>query len=130
MRRRILWENRGQFGVYRDDLPDEYAPANHPMLLLFGNRRVGVVRIDLDPARQQAQMRRMAITETEQRRGHGRRLVDLIERFAAEHACFRILVSSAPDAVGFYEKCGFTRFAPGSLNLAKNLDKEGETSRG
>lgn len=121
IRRRILWENRGQFGVYQPDHPDERKPGNHPMLLLFRGEPIGVVRIDVDQVAAEATMRRVAIIETEQRRGHGRVLVRLVEEFAATHGCKYVIVASAEDAVRFYEKCGYARVAPGTKRMAKRL---------
>ena len=121
MRRRMLWENRGLFGVYQENHPDERKPRNHPMLLLFHGDPIGVVRIDIDRDAAEATMRRVAITETEQRRGHGRALVQLVEQFAAREGCRRVIVGSAEDAQRFYEKCGYTTRAPGSKQMWKDI---------
>lgn len=54
---------------------------------------------------------RLAIDESYQRKGIGRALMDLANFWANEISkivvCRFILVHSRPDAVGFYEKCGF-----------------------
>ena len=50
IRREVLWEARGLFGVYNENHPDEAAPNNHPKLLIYGGDPVGVVRIDIDGA--------------------------------------------------------------------------------
>ena len=121
MRRRILWESRGQFGVYQENHPDERKPGNHPMLLLSEGDAIGVVRIDIDRDAAEATMRRVAITEAEQRRGHGRALVQLVEEFAASKGCRRVIVGSAEDAQRFYEKCGYTTCAPGSKQMRKDI---------
>ena len=68
---------------------------------------MGVIRIDVDgPV---ATFRRVAIRDDVQRRGHGRRLLEAAERFARQEGCTRIESYADPDAVGFYERCGFTR---------------------
>jgi hypothetical protein len=36
-------------------------------------------------------------------------MLSLAESFAMRHGCTRILSHVAPDAVAFYEKCGFAR---------------------
>lgn len=118
MRRRILWEARGK-SDYREDHPDEHKPCNHPMLLLSGGRPIGVVRVDLDQATGQATMRRVAILESEQRRGHGRALVRLVEIFASQQGCRRVVVASAGDATGFYRKCGYRTFSSEPKHMLK-----------
>jgi GNAT superfamily N-acetyltransferase len=84
MRRKILWENRGRFGVYVENHPDEFLPDNHPMLLFLRDEPIGVVRIDIVKEENRAIMRRVAIKESEQRKGHGRKLVELAEQFARD----------------------------------------------
>jgi N-acetylglutamate synthase-like GNAT family acetyltransferase len=120
MRRRILWEARGK-SDYQEDHPDEHKPCNHPMLLLSRGEPIGVVRIDLDQRNGQATMRRVAIAESEQRRGHGRTLIRLVEDFALRHGCPRVVVASAGDATGFYEKCGYSAVSPNSKHMLKEL---------
>ena len=91
--------------MYDPNHPDDRKP-NHPMLLLFDSRHVGVVRIDL--VGDTAYLRRVAIDEPWQRNGHGRALIALAESFAIERGARRMESSVAPDAVGFYDKCGYT----------------------
>ena len=122
MRRRILWEARGKYD-YQENHPDEHSPSNHPMLLESSGKVIGVVRIDLDTQSGQATMRRVAIAESEQRHGHGRRLVRLVEEFALRLGCRRVLVDSAGDAMVFYEKCGYRADCAGSKHMSKELTK-------
>jgi GNAT superfamily N-acetyltransferase len=106
IRRQVLFEARGQFGVYREGQPDERAPGNHPKLLLYRGDPVGVVRVDVAAAT--AICRRVAIRSDVQRLGHGRVLISLVEEFARGKGCGQLASHVAPDAVGFYERCGFT----------------------
>ena len=106
IRRRVLFEARGQFGVYQEDRPDERAVGNHPKLLLYGGEPIGVVRIDVDAIT--AICRRVAIRPDVQRLGHGRVLLSLVQQFARDKGCGLLASYVAPDAVGFYERCGFT----------------------
>jgi GNAT superfamily N-acetyltransferase len=106
IRRAVLFEARGQFGVYQEDRPDERAPGNHPQLLLHRGEPVGVVRIDVSG--DTAICRRVAIRSDLQRLGHGRALLTLVQQFARDKGCARLASHVAPDAVGFYERCGFT----------------------
>lgn len=121
IRRKILWENRGKLGEYQENHPDEFHPQNHPMLLYYKGTPVGVVRIDLEPEKGHAIMRKVAIVEDQQRLGHGRKLVELVEQFALENGCHFMVVSSAEDAVVFYEKCGYEARTPGSRQIIKVL---------
>jgi GNAT superfamily N-acetyltransferase len=106
IRRQVLFEARGQFGVYQDDRPDERAPGNHPKLLLYRGEPIGVVRIDVDATT--ALCRRVAIRMDVQGRGHGRVLLSLVQQFARDKGCVRLAAHVAPDAVEFYQRCGFT----------------------
>ena len=108
IRRSVLFEKRGLIDVYDPNHPDDRKPTNHPMLLLFDSRHVGVVRIDL--VGDTAYLRRVAIDEPWQRNGHGRALVALAESFAIEHGARRMESVVASDAVGFYDKCGYIAF--------------------
>jgi GNAT superfamily N-acetyltransferase len=106
IRRQVLFEARGEFGVYQEDHPDERAPGNHSKLLLHRGDPIGVVRIDVDAAT--AIVRRVAIRADVQRLGHGRALLSLVQQFARDKGCAQLASHVAPDAVGFYERCGFT----------------------
>ncbi len=121
IRRKILWENRGKLGEYQENHPDEFHPQNHPMLLHYKGTPIGVVRIDLDPERGRAFMRKVAIVDDQQRMGHGRKLVELVEQFALKSGCHLMMVASAEDALVFYEKCGYEAVATGSRKMIKVL---------
>ena len=124
IRRKVLFENRGQFGVYDENHPDEHSKGNHPLLLLLDSKAIGVIRVDING--NQAMFRRVAIREDLQRAGHGRVLLTLAESLAQEKGCLQIWSEVAPDAVGFYERCGYT-FVPSvpmigtSISMQKNL---------
>jgi GNAT superfamily N-acetyltransferase len=105
IRRQVLFEARGQFGIYQEDRPDERAAGNHPKLLLYRGDPVGVVRIDVDATT--ALCRRVAIRADVQGRGHGRVLLSLVQQFARVKGCVRLAAHVASDAVEFYERCGF-----------------------
>ena len=110
IRRRVLFELRGNAGAYDANHPDERRPGRHPFLLWADGAPVGVIRVDIDgPV---ATFRRVAIDDDVQRRGHGRRLLAAAERFARQQDCTRIESQVDPDAVGFYERCGFARIDP------------------
>lgn len=135
IRREVLFEARGHFGVYDPNRPDEKAPNKYPKLLVVSGEPVGVVRIDIDS--RVAALRRVAIRADVQRLGHGRALLNLVEQFAREAGCTQLVSSVAPDAVGFYERFGFVaeernvnERGPGdSVFMTRPIDPVGEDSR-
>ena len=127
IRRRVLFESRGQFGVYDEHRANERAPGHHPKLLLYRRDPVGVVRVDIDATT--AIFRRVAVRSDVQRLGHGRVLLMLAQRFAQESGCVRLVSYVAADAVEFYQRCGFTigsestgASGDGPVYMAKRLE--------
>lgn len=80
IRRTALFENRGYFGVYREDHQDEFIPTNFPLLLFYESDPVGTVRIDTTK-RGFAIVRLVAISLKEHGKGHGSHLLKLAENF-------------------------------------------------
>ena len=122
IRRIVLFENRGRYGVYDSNHPDETKPGNYPKLLVSDDGYVGVVRIDIDE--DLAHLRRVAIDEHWRGRGLGRELLALSESFARGHGVLRAVSAVAPDAVQFYEKCGYRRVGDdvgASITMVKDL---------
>ena len=107
IRRTVLFENRGEVGVYIENHPDEFERGHHPMILVHNGLTIGVIRVDL--AKPVAWFCRVAIREDLQRCGHGRALLRLAECFAQRQGCNEIRSNVAADAVGFYERCGYSR---------------------
>jgi len=105
IRRRVLYERRGRFGVYDSNHPDDRSPNNFPKVLVLGSQYIGAVRIDI--VDRMAYLRSVAITEPDQRRGFGRVMINLAESFARGLGAKRVESGVAPDAVVFYEKCGY-----------------------
>jgi GNAT superfamily N-acetyltransferase len=120
IRREVLFEARGQVGVYDDNHPEDRAPGHFPKLLLFRGEPVGVVRVDVDGPT--ALIRRVAVRSDAQRRGHGRVLLSLVEDFARQNGCRRLASHVAVDAVNFYERCGFTIVRPEQLSVLMEKD--------
>jgi GNAT superfamily N-acetyltransferase len=124
IRRKVLFENRGRIGVYDKNHPDESREGNYPLILFLEEEAIGVIRVDING--KQAIFRRVAVREDLQRAGHGRALLALAESFARTKGCNQIWSDVAPDAVGFYERCGysFVQSAPmmrTSVSMQKNL---------
>lgn len=121
IRKRILFDARGRGDAYDPAHPDETKADNHPLLLEVDGKPVGVVRIDFDLP--DAWLRRMAVDTPFQRKGHGRRMIGEVAGFCREAGARQILSAVAPDAVGFYSKCGFESVGetPGSLRMRLHL---------
>ena len=107
IRRKVLFENRGRVGIYNENHPDEFEKNNHPLILFDRNTPVGVIRVDIHDC--VAWFRRVAVREDLQRAGHGRILLNLAEVFAREAGCGDARSNVAVDAIGFYERCGYSR---------------------
>lgn len=107
IRRKVLFENRGKGESYVENHPDDSAPGNHPLILIYKSDVVGVMRLDVAEA--VAWLRRVAIREDLQRVGHGRVLLRLAEAFAKAQGCDEMKTNAAVESVGFYEGCGYER---------------------
>lgn len=107
IRRKVLFENRGKTEVYIENHPDDLKPGNYPLILVYGDDVIGVLRLDI--AASVAWLRRVAIREDLQRQGHGRALLRLAESFAKAKGCDEIRSNAAVEAVEFYERCGYVR---------------------
>jgi len=107
IRRKVLFENRGLFGVYDEKRPDEFIEGHHPLVLLHRGESIGTIRVDIDGTR--AIFRRVAVRDDLQGRGHGKAMLSLAEAFVRERKCEVIMSFVNPGAVGFYERCGFTK---------------------
>ena len=81
------------------------------MLLLEDGRPLGVVRLDL-LGQGRAGVRLVAIAPTSQRRGLGRAMMGLVERYAAARGVTVLELNAAPAAVGFYRRLGWTVIDP------------------
>ena len=107
IRRKVLFENRGKFGTYIENHPDDFKAGHYPLLLFYRNLAIGVVRVEVDG--RVAWFRRVAILEDLQGMGHGRVLLKLAEEFAKVKGCEEVRSNAAVEAVGFYERCGYAR---------------------
>ena len=120
IRRKVLFENRGELGRYDENHPDDLKAGNYPFILVYGGDVVGVVRIVV--CERVAWLRRVAIRDDLQRRGHGRNLLRLAESFARAQGCTEVRTNSAPDAIEFYERCGYSRGVSTGVLLCKPLE--------
>src|SRR5262249_36173945 len=107
IRRKVLFESRGRFGVYNENHPDEFEKDNHPLILFDRDMPIGVIRVDIHD--RVAWFRRVAVRGDLQRAGHGRVLLSLAEAFGREAGFDEVRSKVAGGAVAFYERCGYSR---------------------
>jgi GNAT superfamily N-acetyltransferase len=107
LRRTVLWEAKSRFN-YNENHPDERLNGNHPLLLKLNGSAIGTTRLD-EIGRGAGVVRLVSIASAVQRVGHGRALSLLTEDYARRFGIATLLVNAAPDAVGFYEKMGWTK---------------------
>jgi N-acetylglutamate synthase-like GNAT family acetyltransferase len=94
--------------AYDENHPDDVDPANQCFLLVFDSRPIGVVR--LDPRHgNMGVIRLVAIVPELQRQGHGRVLAELVEDKAREFGMTKLALNARQDAVGFYERMGWSQ---------------------
>lgn len=105
IRRKVLFEGRGKGETYIENHPDDAKPGNHPLVLMYKDSVIGVVRIDV--VERVAWFRRVAIREDLQRLGHGRVLLTLAEAFAKGEGCDEVRCNAAVESADFYEHCGY-----------------------
>ena len=122
IRRRVLFELRGNGAAYDANHPDEQLPNRFPFVLWDADVAVGVIRVDVEDA--VAIFRRVAVREDLQRRGYGRHLLQAAEQFAIERGCMRVVSHVDAGAVGFYERCGFRRDAASVGERAVAMSKD------
>jgi GNAT superfamily N-acetyltransferase len=110
LRRKVLFQDRGLFCKYDSNHQDDRKPENHPVILTCNGAPVAAMRIDLVATASFAIMRTVAVTTNHQRRGYGRIMLSLAEEYALHNGYTAAVVFAAPDAVGFYTKCGYTPY--------------------
>ena len=96
--------------VYDRNHPDDFTPANRPLLFKRDGRPIGVIRLDALGGGTGA-VRLVAIAKAEQGRGLGRIMAGMCEDLARASGLHTLYVNAAPEALGFYEKTGWERFA-------------------
>ena len=124
IRRKVLFENRGKGESYIENHPDDFETGHHPLILFYKGLVVAVIRVEV--CEKVAWFRRVAIREDLQRLGHGRVLLRLAEAFAKAEGCNEVRSNAAVEAVGFYERCGYSRDVsvpgpPNSVRVWKSL---------
>lgn len=100
-------ERHGDDIVYDENHPADRDPANVPYVLVLDGAPIGVTRLDRRGA--VGVVRLVAVIASEQGKGHGRVLSDLIEAEARRFGITRLHVNAHPSAIGYYEKTGWHR---------------------
>lgn len=108
IRRTELFEARHRAVTYDSNHPDEYLPNHFPLLLKAEDNGVATTGLDL-LGDGRAAIRLVAVTRADQGKGYGRILNDKIEAFARSKGVTELVVNAAPEALGYYERMGFTR---------------------
>jgi N-acetylglutamate synthase-like GNAT family acetyltransferase len=106
IRRTVLFEVRGRFGVYDSNHPDDRYHEHHPLVLAFRGEIVGAVRLDCAGSGSGI-VRQVAIDVPAQGAGHGRMMLSLLEQRALNMGIAVLEVNSARESVGFYQRLGF-----------------------
>jgi hypothetical protein len=118
MRKRMLFAPLGR--PYDENYPGDSLSINHHRVLLLDGEVIGTVRIDIDVL--EASFRLVTIREDLQDCGFGRRLIALSEDFVRSLGCSGITVRTGDHVVGFWGKCGYSRFPDGRhINMRKVL---------
>lgn len=108
IRERVLFTQERHPGiVYNRAHEHDTNPAHIKFILLLDDEPIGTTR--LDPRNDGGIVRLVAIVPEHQRRGHGSAMEGLVVDFARGRGMRRLWVNAAADAVGFYEKRGWTR---------------------
>jgi GNAT superfamily N-acetyltransferase len=111
IRRRCLFEKYNGKGTshyfeYDPDYPDEYDPANHPLVFLANGRVIGTIRIDIKHDGR-AIFRLVAIDDPWQGQGLGTTMLMMAEAYARDCGADTICLNAVPDAYRFYTRHGF-----------------------
>lgn len=99
----------GNYFAYDRNHPDERAKDNHPLVLLENGRVIGTVRIDLKPDGR-AILRQITVAEDHQGHHIGQRLLAMAECYAADAGAWQLCLNSVGEAIGFYQRLGFSPF--------------------
>lgn len=108
IRREVLFAPGRHPGVEYNESHPHDAAANHiKFLLMLDGEPIGTTRLDLRGER--AVVRLVAIVADRQRQGHGSAMEQGLINHAYKLGITTLMVNSAPDAGGFYEKRGWQR---------------------
>lgn len=104
--RNLLLRKPLGLNLYDEDLDSEQGELH------IGAFRSGILVgcLLLKPAgERELQMRQVAVSETFQKEGIGRKLVEFSEQTARDNGAWKIFLHARETAVGFYEKLGYRK---------------------
>lgn len=108
IRRETLFAPDRHPGLVYDEAHPDDAVANHiKFLLVLDGEPIGTARLDLRG--ETAVVRIVAIVAERRRQGHGSVMENALAQHAYKLGVTSLMLNSAPDAVGFYEKLGWQR---------------------
>lgn len=107
IRKQELFDARGR-DSYDPERPEEHRAGNFPLLFRADGIGIGTARLDTRSS-DTGVVRLVSITRSEQGKGHGRVLMEKLETFAREKGFTKLVLNSAPEAVGFYERLGYIK---------------------
>ena len=88
---------------------DSDGPDSEYILVLDDNEKpVSTCRVHAIPEEGYAKIERVATVSTARKIGAGRMAIEAAERLIAEKGIRKIVITSRDEAVGFYEKLGYT----------------------
>ncbi|KQU99134.1 GNAT family N-acetyltransferase [Devosia sp. Root105] len=102
--------------VYDRAHPHDTEPTHSKFVLMHDGVPIGTTR--LDPRGEGGIVRLVAIVPPLQRQGHGSVLETLLIDYARARGMKRLWLNAARDAVGFYEKLGWTAEVWDEVELA------------
>ncbi len=86
-----------------DDIEDQ---CFHVMAVDEINNVIAVARLQFN-SNTEAQIRYMAVAREHERKGIGRELVNVMEQYAQNSSCKKIILHAREPAIGFYQKLGY-----------------------
>ena len=86
-----------------DDIEDQ---CFHLMAVDDDSEAIAVARLQFN-SETEAQIRYMAVSESYQRQGIGRRLIETMEKHASASDCKKVVLDAREPAVGFYQRLGY-----------------------
>jgi GNAT superfamily N-acetyltransferase len=107
LRWQVLRDPFGQpRGSERDELDAEGSGAEHAVIFAESGEAVAAGRIQLNTP-EEAQVRYMAVAESERGRGLGRLIVRRLEEIARGRGATHAVLNARDEAVGFYRSLGY-----------------------
>ena len=111
LRYRIL---RAPWGQPRGSEFDESDARSINRMMEDGGEALAVSRLHFN-SEHEAQIRYMAVDTRHQGKGFGREMLEHMEHISASMGANTVVLEARDNAVGFYERCGYTVKAPSYL---------------